>query len=116
MKLSENGAGLSWYGHLDPTPPDLDWGRLSQWKSFATLYTKKWERDYGRPDKLTLKDYNCFEIRFKGDGRRYELDVHGNRERVKIVLLYTFFDVRPLSRIFYQNDQIFFLDFSVQNF
>ena len=26
-----------------------------------------------------LKEYNCFVLRFRGDGRRYELDVHGNR-------------------------------------
>lgn len=79
MKMAESGTGVVWYGRIDTQPPDLDWGRTNNWKSFATLYTKTWERDYGRPDKLTLKEYNCFEIRFRGDGRRYEIDVHGNR-------------------------------------
>ena len=79
MKIAENKTGVIWYGRLDTQPPDLDWGRTNNWKSFATLFTKDWERDYGRPDKLQLKQYNCFEFRIRGDGRRYEFDVHGNR-------------------------------------
>lgn len=79
MKIAEDGAGIVWFGRLDTTPPDLDWGRLNYWKSFATLYTKPWERDYGRKDKLKLTHYNCFELRIRGDGRRYELDATGNR-------------------------------------
>ena len=79
MTMNETGTGVMWYGHLDTRVPDIDWGRLSMWKSFAMLYTKTWERDYGRPDKLNLIEYNCFEFRIRGDGRRYEFDVHGNR-------------------------------------
>jgi len=79
MQMAENGTGVIWYGRLDTQPPDLDWGRTNNWKSFATLFTKEWQRDYGRPDKLLLKQYNCFEFRIRGDGRRYEFDVHGNR-------------------------------------
>ena len=47
MKIADDGAGIVWFGRLDTSPPDLDWGRLNMWKSFATLYTKPWERDYG---------------------------------------------------------------------
>ena len=43
------------------------------------LYTKPWIRDYGRPDKLNVENHNCFELRFRGDGRKYDFDVCATR-------------------------------------
>ena len=62
--------------------PELDWGITSRWNSFAMLYTKPWIRDYGRPDKLNLEMHNCFELRFRGDGRKYDFDVMATRNSI----------------------------------
>lgn len=62
--------------------PELDWGITSRWNSFAMLYTKPWIRDYGRPDKLNLEIHNCFELRFRGDGRKYDFDVMATRTSI----------------------------------
>ena len=66
----------------DTKVPELDWGITSRWNSFAMLYTKPWIRDYGRPDKLNLEMHNCFELRFRGDGRKYDFDVMATRNSI----------------------------------
>ena len=71
---------MMWFGILENKPPELDWGKTSAWKSFATLYTKPWTRDYGRADKLNIEEHNCFEVRLRGDGRRYDFDIHATRD------------------------------------
>ena len=65
LKTSENGLSMMWFGILENKPPELDWGKTSAWKSFATLYTKPWTRDYGRADKLNIEEHNCFEVRLR---------------------------------------------------
>ena len=82
LKTSENGLSMMWFGILENKPPELDWGKTSAWKSFATLYTKPWTRDYGRADKLNIEEHNCFEVRLRGDGRRYDFDIHATRDWV----------------------------------
>ena len=60
--MAENRTGVIWYGRLDTQPPDLDWGRTNNWKSFATLFTKEWQRLGFQNKKLTKitggGDYN----------------------------------------------------------
>ena len=53
MQMAENRTGVIWYGRLDTQPPDLDWGRTNNWKSFATLFTKEWQRLGFQNKKLT---------------------------------------------------------------
>lgn len=55
MQMAENGTGVIWYGRLDTQPPDLDWGRTNNWKSFATLFTKEWQRLGFQNKKMTKK-------------------------------------------------------------
>jgi len=80
MKVNEdNGLSLQFFGIVEQKVPELDWGITSRWSSFAMLYTKPWTRDYGRPDKLNVENHNCFELRFRGDGRKYDFDICATR-------------------------------------
>ena len=76
MKVNaDNGLSMQFFGILETKVPELDWGITSRWSPFAMVYTRPWTRDYGRLDKLNVETHNCFELRLRGDGRKYDFDV-----------------------------------------